>query len=112
MSSPFEKAKAALVVLGYQVGKTEYWNHFAKCRVDLFGCIDAVCIQPGRTILALQVTDITSVSKRMAKAQDIARVWVGTGNRFQIWGYTPKSKKPPRVMAMARTGEWESETAA
>jgi hypothetical protein len=91
-----------------KVGKTEYWNHFAKCRVDLFGSIDAICLKPGVPLLALQVTDITSVSKRMSKAHALARDWVTTGNHFQVWGYTPKSKKPPRVMAMSRDGEWVS----
>ena len=106
MSSPFEKAKKALVAEGYAVGKTEYWNHFAKCRVDLFGSIDAVCLRLGSPLLAVQVTDITSVSKRMKKAHDVAQAWVSTGNRFEVWGYTPRSRKPPRIMAMSLTGEW------
>lgn len=106
MSSPFEKAKARLVALGYQVGKTEHWNHFANIRQDLFGCIDLIALCSGKPILAMQVTDITSVSKRMAKAQAIAQSWVLTGNQFEIWGYTPKSKQPPRRMAMTASGAW------
>jgi hypothetical protein len=76
--------------------------------MDLFTCIDAICMKPGSPLLAVQVTDITSVSKRMAKAHEIAQHWVSTGNRFQVIGYTPKSKKPPRVMEMGSDGEWIS----
>jgi hypothetical protein len=108
MSSPYVKAKARLEALGYQVGKTEYWNSFAKCRVDLFSCIDAVCMRPFTPLLAIQVTDITSVSKRMEKAHKIAMKWVSTGNRFEVWGFTPKSKKPPRIMEMLESGEWDT----
>jgi hypothetical protein len=106
MSSPFVKAKARLEALGYQVGKTEHWNHFAKIRQDLFGCVDAIAMRPGSPLLAVQVTDITSVSKRMEKSLVVALDWVNTGNRFEVWGYTPKSKKPSRVMQMMSTGVW------
>lgn len=110
MATPFVKAKAALVALGYTVGKTEYWNPFAHIRVDLFGCIDAVCMAHGSPLLAVQVTDITSVSKRMVKSHAVALQWVRTGNRFQVIGYTPKSRKPPRIMEMTAVGEWENKT--
>lgn len=110
MSSPFVKAKAKLEALGYTVGKTEHWNHFAKIRQDLFGSIDAIAMRSFTPLLALQVTDITSVSKRMAKAREMAWLWVLTGNRFQVWGYTPKSKKPPRIVSMQDNGEWVEHT--
>jgi len=106
VSSPFVKAKARLEALGYTVGKTEHWNHFAKIRQDLFGCVDAVCMRPFSPLLAVQVTDITSVSKRMAKAHTIAMEWISTGNQFWVMGYTPKSKKPPRIMVMMSGGKW------
>jgi|SRR6185295_10336166 len=106
MSSPYEKAKKAFVERGYTVGKVEYWNGFVNRRVDLFGCIDAICMQHGYPLIALQVTGITNVSSRMNKSHAVALQWVSTGNRFEVWGFTPKSKKPPRVMAMTITGEW------
>lgn len=109
MASPFEKAKKRLVELGYTVGKTEYWNSFVKRRIDLFQCIDAVCMRHGHPLLALQVTTISHVSHRMVKAHSVALQWVSTGNRFEVWGYDQdKPKKPPRIMLMTQTGEWES----
>jgi hypothetical protein len=108
MSSPYVKAKARLEALGYQVGKTEHWNNYAHVRMDLFNCIDAVCMRSDSPLLAIQVTDITSVSKRMEKAHEVAVSWVSTGNRFQVLGFTPKSKKPPRVIEMQANGEWSS----
>src|SRR5690349_16157054 len=108
MSSPFEKAKKRLSEIGYTVGKVEYWNAFCRRRVDLFNCIDAVCMRHGDPLLAVQVTSRSNVSARMKKAHPVALQWVSTGNRFEVWGYTPKSKKPPRVMAMQPTGNWEA----
>jgi hypothetical protein len=106
MSSPYEKAKKALAEMGYTVGKVEYWNSFVKRRMDLFGCIDAICMRHGDPLMALQVTSITNVNARMNKSHAVALQWVSTGNRFEVWGYTPKSRKPPRVMAMQQSGEW------
>ncbi len=106
MSSPFVKAKARLELLGYRVGKTENWNSFAKIRQDLFNCIDLIAMRHGEPLLAIQVTSNTNVSGRMAKAHDIAHEWVSTGSRFEVWGYKPKGKEPPRVMVMLGTGEW------
>ncbi len=106
MSSPYAKSKQRLEKIGYRVGKCEHWNHFAKIRQDLYGCIDLIAMRPGEALLAVQPTDITSVSKRMAKAHQTAIDWVSTGNRFEVWGWTPKSKKPPRVMVMTGAGEW------
>ncbi len=108
MSSPYAKSKQRLEKIGYRVGKTEHWNSFCKRRQDLFNCIDMVAMRAGEPLLAVQPTDITSVSKRMAKAHEVAKDWVSTGNRFEVWGWTPKSKKPPRVMAMNSSGEWEA----
>ena len=107
MSSPYTKAKAQLEAQGYQVGKTEHWNPFARIRVDLFGCIDLVALCPLRPLLAVQVTDSTHVSKRMDKSQALASQWVSTGNRFEVWGYYKRSKQPPRIMRMQQNGAWE-----
>ncbi len=106
MSSPYAKSKQRLEKIGYRVGKCEHWNHFAKIRQDLYGCIDLIAMRPGEALLAVQPTDITSVSKRMAKAHQTAIDWVSTGNRFEVHGWTAKSKKPPRVMAMRQDGSW------
>ena len=111
MSSPYVKAKAFLEGRGYLVGKTEHWNAFAHIRQDLYGCIDCLCLRAGSPLLAVQVTDMTSVSKRMKKAQTIAQQWVSTGARFQVIGYTPKSKTPPRIMEMQPDGSWADQSA-
>lgn len=110
--SPMQKCLKRLRDLGYNVGITEHWNHYSKHRQDLFGCIDAVCMRPFTPLLALQVTDITSVSKRMDKAHTIAMEWVSTGGRFEVWGFTPHSKQPPRIMVMTSTGEWAAKEEA
>ena len=111
MSSPYVKVKAHLETLGYTVGKTEHWNPFAKIRQDLFNCVDLVAIRAGSPLVAIQVTSRTNVSNRMVKSQAMAHLWVSTGNRFEIYGYTSKSKKPPRVMRMRLDGTWEAKPA-
>ncbi len=108
MSSPYEKVKKHLELLGYTVGKTEYWNAFCKRRVDLYGCIDAVAMRHGDPLLAIQVTSRSNVSSRMKKAHAVALQWVSTGNRFEVWG--TEARKPPRVMRMLANGEWEVKT--
>ncbi len=104
--SPMQKALKRLRTIGYTVGITEHWNPFSKHRQDLYGCIDLIAMRQGEPLLAIQVTSNTNVSGRMAKSHDVAHDWVSTGNRFEVWGWTPKSKKPPRVMVMTGAGEW------
>lgn len=103
--SPYSKAKQALEKQGYTVGKCEHWNAFAKIRVDLFGCIDLICLRAGSPLIAVQVTSKSNVSARMKKAQKMAHAWVSTGNRFQVIGY--ESRKDVRIMEMNGAGEWE-----
>ena len=110
-SSPTQKALAELRAEGWRVGIVEHWNPFAKIRVDLFGCIDLVCLKAGTPILAVQVTSRTNVNARLVKSKDVAALWVGTGNLFWVIGYgITKTKGNKRVVRMDPSGEWmESE---
>ena len=54
--SPMERSLAWLRAHGYEAAKTEHWNHFAKCRQDLFGFIDILAVT-GDTLLAIQCSD-------------------------------------------------------
>ncbi len=71
------------------MGKVEYWNHFARRRIDLFGIIDEVAVN-GDDTLAVQSTTYTHVSARKKKALDSEKLyrWLeGGGRRFEIWGW-------------------------
>lgn len=54
---------------GYRVAVVEHWNHFARIRQDLFGCIDILCIGGGETI-AIQATSYSNVSARIRKVAE------------------------------------------
>jgi hypothetical protein len=79
--------------LGYLVGKTSWWNPFAKIRVDLFGVADMLATRPGVCAL-VQATSRDHVSHRRAKilASDKARRWLEHGGERRIfifgWGRT------------------------
>ena len=78
--------------MGYLVARVEHWNPFAKPfgkRVDLFGCIDLLGIEPVNQItLGVQVTSRANVSQRLRKIEslDNALAWLRTGHGLQVWG--------------------------
>ena len=47
------------------VAVTERWNPHARCRQDLFGCIDILAVGPGT--LAVQTTTGANLSARVKK---------------------------------------------
>lgn len=67
--SPTQRSLAEMRGRGCQlVAVTEHWNSFAKIRQDLFGILDLVCIQDGRTI-GVQTTSGSNVSARHEKME-------------------------------------------
>ena len=96
MSSPTELTIKTLKKEGYTVGIVEKYNSFIKIRQDLYGCIDILACRAGeKDILAVQCTTVSNQSSRMAKAMQEPRlaVWLGSGGRFEVWGW---AKKGPR----------------
>ena len=64
--SPTQRSLKYLRELGYQVWIVEHWNHYARKRQDLFGCIDLLAIGNGET-LAVQTTSRGNVAARQKK---------------------------------------------
>lgn len=60
----------------------------ARRRVDLFGCIDVVCITPAG-ILGIQVTSGSNHSSRKKKALAIPAIerWMAHA-KFSVWSYS------------------------
>lgn len=73
---------------GFVVDKTEYWNHFAKIRKDLFGFIDLIAMKPGEPLIAVQVTSRSMVSSRVKKILELPehKIWLSTGCRIWVIG--------------------------
>ena len=73
----------------YICQRVEYWNGFAKKRINLYGCIDIVAVHddlPG--VLGVQSTTVGCVSahvdKCMCECGVALRTWLKAGNRYII----------------------------
>ena len=94
--SPTARSLALLKSRGAIAAVVEKWNSFARIRVDLFGFLDIVALEPGKTgLLGVQACVTGDQSKRLAKIALNANVapWLAAGNRVAVWGW---SKKGPR----------------
>jgi hypothetical protein len=67
---------------GWLAAVVERWNSYVKIRQDLFGFIDVIAVK-GDLVLAVQATDGTNVSKRVAKIRETpaAALWLGSHTR-------------------------------
>lgn len=95
MASNDTRTRTELESRGYTYWKTEYWNHYARKRKDLIGCLDAIGLKPGSPILGVQTTSRGNVSSRLVKIKDqpLARLWLETGNSIEIHGWDQPNGK-------------------
>ena len=86
---------------GYIVQKVEYWNPFARRRIDLFGCIDIVAIKHGE-ILGVQTTSWANVSSRLNKIHESKEMlmWVKAGGQIEVHGWKGSAKSPEVKITM------------
>ena len=93
--SPTQRALADIKSFGWTYQVVEYWNAFAKKRVDLFGCGDILALdgQPGA--LLIQVSSDSGHSARVKKTLAEPRIleWLTLGNRFSVWTYGLRGAK-------------------
>lgn len=76
--------------------KVEYWNGFAKRRIDLFNNIDViVLLKNEQRIKGVQVTSGSNHSAREKKAQATPAIteWVQCGGIFQVQSWRKNSKR-------------------
>lgn len=66
---------------------------------DLFGCIDLLAMKAGEPLVAVQATTRSNVNARMLKSAEMARLWVSTGNVFEIVGYDGAAARRVRMTA-------------
>lgn len=74
---------------------TEKWNRFARVRQDAFGFGDLLCCSPSMGIMLVQTTTTGNFNKRVdkVKAEPKAAIWLASGGRILVHGW---SKKGPR----------------
>lgn len=99
MASPTTRTLALLRKRGYTCGIVEKWIPQTKRRLDLFGGIDIVAIQPGETI-GVQCTSQSNSAARATKLRAIPqlRTWIEAGNRLCVIGWTKKGPAGKRKL--------------
>lgn len=90
--SPTQRTLKELKTLGFQSHIVERWNAYARVRVDVFGFGDILACYPGVGVLLIQATSGTNHSKRKDKivAEPMARTWLDSGGRIEVWSFAKK----------------------
>lgn len=106
MTSPTQRSLVMLREWGWTCQVVERWNQYARRRVDLFGVIDIVAIEPERSIIGVQTTTMSNASthrEKISKSAE-AREWVAGGGvlHLHLWR---KIGKPARWKC--RVEEWD-----
>lgn len=95
--SPTVLSLEALRETGWTVQKVEYFNFFAKRRIDLFGFIDILAMNGTPGLLGIQACITGDILKRVRKAEhecgDKLLLWLKSGNRFEVWGWAKRGER-------------------
>lgn len=102
--SPTERTLKLFKEKGFTSQVVERWNPYAGVRVDLFGVIDLVCVQPGYGIIGVQTTSGSGHSSRCSKAAAEPRIktWLLSGGQFVVCSWR---KLKPRGVKKVRWTE-------
>ncbi len=92
MGSPTQRSLKLLRERGYVAEVVEYWNHFARRRVDLFGVIDIVGVKD--VIVGVQTTSASNASARIKKmiGNEAVIAWIQVGGEILVHGWRKTSK--------------------
>lgn len=103
--SPMEHTLAYLRRRGWEVARTEHWNHFAKRRQDLFGFIDVLAVNDSN-LVAIQTTDGSHHAEHVAKILGIpvARQLVYHMD-IEIWSWSLKLTGQKRLDGKLHRGK-------
>lgn len=106
MGSPTSRTLQLLKKEGWTCQVVEKWVPQAFKRIDLFGCIDLLAVK-GKVTLGIQATSSGNVSSRVSKSLDEPRlqIWLGAGNKFEVWGWSKKGAKGKRKLWSVRRKE-------
>jgi len=89
-TSPTQRSLKKMRADGYTCQVVERWCHFSKRRIDLYACIDIVCIRSDTNgIIGLQTTSASNLSARRKKALDLdaIKIFLEAGNTFLLHGW-------------------------
>lgn len=93
--SPTQRSLRHLRELGWSVHRTEYWNVFARRRIDAFGWGDLLACHPQHGIALIQTTTTANLPARISKAKALGVLvaWVTAGGKLIAHGW---AKRGPR----------------
>ena len=91
--SPTQLSLAALRAAGYDPWVCEYWNHFSRKRVDMYGCWDIIAVRENE-VLFVQTTT-SGVAARVRKIADSPHTpnIRKAGVRLEVHGWTKRKLK-------------------
>lgn len=95
--SPYARTKQYFEALDCPVVKLEYWNHFAKRRIDVWAA--DMLVRQGSLGLAIQVTDSTSHGKHVTKAMTDPKIservknWLKIGICYYVYSWGLKGAR-------------------
>ena len=89
VASPTQRTLQRARKQGYLAAVVEKWNAHARIRQDLFGCIDVIACSEADGVLGIQATTKPNARARWCKAiaETRLRQWLGSGARFEVWGW-------------------------
>lgn len=92
--SPTQRSIKHLKEQGLRPWVVEYWNPFAKRRIDLYNCIDIIAIGEGKT-WAVQTTSTPNISARIKKLQESEYfpIMENVGWKVVVHGWAKKKNK-------------------
>jgi hypothetical protein len=105
--SPVQRTLQHLREHGYTAAKAEYWNHFAKRRIDLLGFIDVVAVSDNH-MLMIQTTDGEHFAAHIDKimASPVARLEAKHCD-VEVWSWSLRLTRDRRKDGLLnRKKEW------
>ena len=91
--SPMERTLAIIKRHGLKWWKVEYWQQWARRRVDLFNIIDLIVLDAG--IVGVQVcgSDFAAHKRKLLKDEaDNTKAWLKNGGEIELWGWRKLKK--------------------
>jgi hypothetical protein len=90
----------------YYVVKTEYWNAFARRKMDLLGAFDFLALRE-ETILGVQCTSQVNVNARIQKLCSLESVkhWLKAGGKAVVIGWTDAENYSWTMLQIDSNGE-------
>ena len=94
MTSPMVRTLKVIKEQELPYWKVEYWNNFARRRIDLFNIIDVLVLDSG--IVGIQVcgSDLSSHKQKIMVGEKTATFnWLSNGARLEVWAWRKLLKK-------------------